>query len=147
MTIHFKFNKILKIKDNEKEQMVIEYHHATHHFEKMAEKLYGYLKQKEDLEEKQKVMLNNGVSIQHIRQQQQWVKNLEKSILHYQSQVIYARKNMQTKQLLLQEKSVEVKKYEKLKENHRQTLLQEMNLEERKVMDEISIQQFVNRGN
>lgn len=147
ISYQFKFNKILAIKDNEKDQMLIQYNEAVNKFEKIAEQLYQYLKQKEDLENNQKELLTKGLSIHLIQQQEQWIHNLENIIVHYQTKVIHARGHMQEKQSLLQEKNVEVKKYQKLKENHKQIFIQKMNEDERKLLDEVSIQQYMNRGN
>lgn len=143
----FRFNKILAIKDNEKDQMLMEYNEALHNYESELEGLYHYLKQKEDLEQNGRDMLRRGLSIHHIQQQQQWMKNLEKVIIHHQTKVLRAKAIMQQKQSILQDKNIEVKKYQKLKEQHLHTFLYQMNEDERKIMDEISIQQYMSRGN
>jgi flagellar FliJ protein len=54
---------------------------------------------------------------------------------------------MQVKQAKLAELNIEVKKYEKMKEKHVQAVLEAIQESENKWMDEISIQQFVNRRN
>lgn len=143
----FKFNKLLTVKDNEKNQIQMEYHEALHQYESVLESLYKYVKQKEDFEKKQRDMLKSGLSIQLIQQQEQWVKNLEKIILHYQTKAMHTKAILQQKQALLREKNIEVKKYQKLKEQHLHSFMYKMNEEERKLMDEISIQQYMNRGN
>jgi flagellar FliJ protein len=141
----FKFAKILSIKENEKEKALSEYHEARKRFEEVAEKLYHSLKQKEDYEEMHKHKLQTGLSIQDIRHFQQFMKNLERIIDHYQQLVIQARQQMELKQMKLAELNIEVKKYEKIKENHWKSVLHSLRSEEQKQMDEISIQQYRKR--
>ncbi|HZG61091.1 MAG TPA: flagellar export protein FliJ [Anoxybacillus sp.] len=147
MVYQFKLEKILSIKENEKDKALREYNEAVKRFEEVAKKLYHFLKQKEDYEEMHQQKLQAGLPIQEIRYFQQFITNLERTISHYQQLVAQARQQMQLKQLKLAELNIEVKKYEKMKEKYFQTFLQTMQAEENKLMDEISIQQFVNRGN
>ncbi|WP_027408686.1 flagellar export protein FliJ [Anoxybacteroides tepidamans] len=143
----FKFDKILTIREKEKDKAFGEYKEALERFEEAAEKLYRFLKQKEDYEETYKQKLKSGLSIQDIRYFRQFVMNLERTISHYQQLVIQTREQMFLKQTKLAELNIEVKKYEKLKENHMKTVLETIQAAENKRMDEISIQQFVNRRN
>ncbi|MBA2870806.1 flagellar FliJ protein [Anoxybacillus calidus] len=147
MGYQFKFEKILFIKENEKDKALGEYNEAVKRFEEVAKKLYHFLKQKEDYEEMHQQKLQAGLPIQEIRYFQQFITNLERTISHYQQLVVQARQQMQLKQMKLAELNIEVKKYEKMKEKYFQTFLQKLQAEENKLMDEISIQQFVNRGN
>jgi flagellar protein FliJ len=143
----FKFDKILSIKENEKDKALGEYNEAVKRFEEAAGKLYSFLKKKEDYEEIHKEKLQSGLSVQEIRHFQQFITNLERTISHYQLLVAQARQQMQLKQIKLAELNIEVKKYEKIREKYFQTFLQAVQADENKLMDEISIQQFVNRGN
>ncbi|WP_044893768.1 flagellar export protein FliJ [Bacillus alveayuensis] len=147
MVYQFKFEKILSIKENEKDKALGEYNEAVKRFEEVGRKLYQFLKQKEDYEEIHKQKLQSGLSIQEIRYFQQFITNLERTISHYQQLVAQARQQMQLKQMKLAELNIEVKKYEKMQEKYFQTFLQTLQAEENKLMDEISIQQFVSRGN
>ncbi|QPA32051.1 flagellar export protein FliJ [Thermaerobacillus caldiproteolyticus] len=147
MVYAFKFDKVLAMKEKEKETAISEYNEALKRFEEVAEKLYRCLKQKEDYERIHKQKLQLGLSIQDIRYFQQFMTNLERTIHHYQHLVIQAREQMQAKQAKLAELNIEVKKYEKMKEKHVQTVLQTIRANENKWMDEISIQQFANRRN
>ena len=111
----------------------------------MAEKLYHFLKQKEDYEEQHKQQLQSGLAVQHIRSFQQFMNNLQRIIDHYQHLVMQARQQMELKQLKLVELNVEVKKYEKIKEKHDEMIAQQMRIAEQKQMDDISIQQYCYR--
>ncbi|KXG10550.1 flagellar export protein FliJ [Anoxybacillus rupiensis] len=143
----FKFEKILTIREKEKERALGEYNEAVKRFEEAAEKLYHFLKQKEDYEEMYKQKLKNGLPIQDIRHFRQFVMNLERTISHYQQLVIETREQMFLKQTKVAEANIEVKKYEKMKDKHIAAVLQAIQTMENHWMDEISIQQFVNRRN
>lgn len=147
MGYHYKFDKILNIREREKDEALAEYNVAVQKFEEAAEMLYGFLKKKEDLLEFQAVKLVSGLSVQEIRHNQQFMTNLEKSIAYYQKMVLNARNRMNLYQEKLMEKNIEVKKYEKMKEKDFQLFLEDMKASENRQMDEISIQQYMNRGN
>ncbi|AEH48585.1 flagellar export protein FliJ [Parageobacillus thermoglucosidasius] len=142
----FKLQKVLTMKENEKKQAVGEYNEAVQRFQEVAEKLYHFLKQKEQYEEIHKQKLQAGLPIQEIRHFQQFISNLERTIHHYQLLVMQAREQMQRKQIKLTELNIEVKKFEKMKEKYMQAVVDAERITENKWMDEISIQRFAHRG-
>ncbi|XJZ28499.1 flagellar export protein FliJ [Bacillota bacterium Lsc_1132] len=147
MVYQFKFDKILQIKETEKGEAIVEYNGAVRKFEEAAEKLYELLKKKEDMELYQSTRLSNGLTVSEIRHHQQFIGNLQKSIEFYQKMVMNARTRMNLIQEKLMEKNVEVKKYEKIKEKDFLQYQEKAKLEEGRQMDNISIQQYMNRGN
>jgi flagellar FliJ protein len=142
----YKFAKILSIKEREKDEAFNVYNQAVKKFEEAAEKLYGLLKKKEDLEIFQSERLVNGIHVQEMRHHQHFIYNLEKTINHYQQIVINARNHMNFYQEKLMEKNMEVKKYEKIKENDFTKFTENIKQLEGKQMDDISIQQYMSRG-
>ncbi|MFO1445908.1 flagellar biosynthesis chaperone FliJ [Bacillus sp. Bva_UNVM-123] len=147
MQYQYKFEKILVIKEREKDEALNIYSQAVKRFEEAAEKLYELLKKKEDLESHQSSRLVSGLPVQEIRHHQYFLQNLEKTISHYQQIVINARNHMNFYQEKLMEKNIEVKKYEKIKEKDLSKFTENQKQLEGKQMDDISIQQFMNRGN
>lgn len=147
MTYQFRFQKIMDIKENDKEKSLAEYNQSVSEFENVAHKLYDSLKQKEILEEATTTKLNTGMSVQEIRHNQQFVSNIEKSITHYQKLVHLTRNRMNEKQAKLMHHNIEVKKYEKLKEKQKKDHLFGMNQLDNKLMDDLSIQSYMYRGN
>lgn len=147
MAYQFRFDKILHIKEKEKGDALEEYDSSVRKFEEVAEKLYELLKQKEDMEYYQTSRLENGIAVQEIRHHQQFITNLQKSIEYYQHMVVNARNRMNLYQEKLIEKNVEVKKYEKIREKKFHIYQNEIKFKEGKQMDDISIQQFMSRGN
>lgn len=146
MAYKFKLEKIMNLKEREKDEMLSIYNDSVKKFEGAAEKLYEALKKKEDLEAFQSQKLVNGLSVQEIRHHQSFIMNLQKTIDHYQQMVMNARSQMLFYQDKLMEKNIEVKKYEILKEKDKLIFLEELKRVEDKQMDDISIQQYMHRG-
>lgn len=147
MSYQFRFQKIMDVKENEKEKTLAEYNQSVHEFESVAYKLYDSLKQKEVLEENTLSKLNQGMSVQEIRHYQQFVTNLEKTISHYQKLVLLTRNRMNEKQVKLMQHNIEVKKYEKLKKKQKEDYLIGIKHLDNKHMDDLSIQSYMSRGN
>lgn len=147
MVYQYKFDKILHIKEQEKNNALGDYQAAAKKFEETATRLYELLKRKEDLINVQSVKLHKGLAIQEIRHNQQFLTNLQKSIEFYQKLVMNARNRMEFYQEKLIETNVEEKKFVKMKEKDFNAYQREIKLLEGKHMDDISIQQFIGRGN
>ncbi|MEI5906174.1 flagellar export protein FliJ [Bacillus spongiae] len=141
----FKFDKVLILKEQEKEETVYHFQDSVRQFEKTAEKLYNALKKKEDLETYQSNQLVNGFPVQEVRHYQMFITNLEKSIVFYQDQVIKARNKMKWLEQKVTEKNIEVKQYEKMKENDYKVFTINQQKQENKVLDELSVMKYVNR--
>ncbi|WP_338452050.1 flagellar export protein FliJ [Niallia oryzisoli] len=146
MGYQFKFEKIMAVKEREKNEALSTYNTSVKRFEEVAEKLYDLLKKKEDLESYQSMKLVSGLAVQEIRHHQHFIDNLQKSIEQYQQMVQNARNHMLFQQEKLMQKNIEVKKYEKMKEKGLHEFLEEIKHIEARQMDDISIQHFVHRG-
>ncbi|MGE7903688.1 flagellar export protein FliJ [Peribacillus sp. NPDC094092] len=146
MIYQYKFEKILTIKEKEKTDALAAYNAVLKKFEEVAEKLYKLLKKKEELLEFQQEKLRTGLSIQEIRHHQLFMDNLEKLLSHCQQEVIEARYKMNIQRDILMERNIEVRKYEKMKENDFLKFLDVIKEAENKQMDEISIRQFLIKG-
>lgn len=141
------FSKILSVRENEKKDAQKEYHQSMKFFEEIATKLYNLLRKKEVAEESYESYLHKTTPIDLIKGQITYLEVLNKQIVSLQNEVQKARSNMESKQSILTDAHVEVKKYEKLIEVRQQT--QEGNLKkaEKAFMDEISIQQYLTHKN
>ena len=147
MAYQFKFGKIMNLKEREKDEVLSTYNESVKRFEEAAENLFRSLKKKEDLESYQRSKLENGLSVQEIRHHQTFIHNLQKTIDHDQKVVVHTRNQMNFYQDKLLQKNIEVKKYEVLKEKGKLVFLEELRQLEAKQMDDISIQQYMHRGN
>ena len=137
----------MKLKEREKDEVLSNYNESVKRFEEAAENLFRSLKKKEDLESYQRSKLENGLSVQEIRHHQTFIHNLQKTIDHDQKVVVHTRNQMNFYQDKLLQKNIEVKKYEVLKEKGKLVFLEELRQLEAKQMDDISIQQYMHRGN
>ena len=146
MNYQYKFEKILTIKEKEKNDASSKYNESVKKFEEVAEKLYRHLKKKEDMQNFQQVKLKEGMAVQEIRHHQQFMDNIEKLLARIQQEVVEARYRMNANQETLIEKNIEVKKYEKIKEKDFDKFLDHVKELENKNMDEISIRQFINKA-
>ncbi|MGM9927515.1 MAG: flagellar export protein FliJ [Bacillus sp. (in: firmicutes)] len=147
MTFQYKFDKILGLKEKEKQDVYVKYSESIKKFEEVAEKLYNFLKKKENLLNEQQVKLQEGLSVHEIRHQQYFMDNLEQMISHYQQEVMFAREKMNKWQHVLIEKNIEVKKYEKIREKEYDKFSEQYKLFEKNQMDDISIQTYLSKGN
>ncbi|QUF67068.1 flagellar export protein FliJ [Bacillus atrophaeus] len=146
MAYQFRFQKLLELKENEKDQSLAEYQKSVSEFETVAEKLYENMSKKEQLEKNKETKLKSGMSVQEMRHYQQFVTNLENTIYHYQKLVMIKRNQMNEKQNVLTEKNIEVKKFEKMREKQFKMFALEDKAAEMKEMDDISIKQFMIQG-
>ena len=137
----------MNLKEREKDEVLSTYNESVKRFEEAAESLFRSLKKKEDLESNQRLKLENGLSVQEIRHHQTFIHNLQKTIDHDQKVVVHTRNQMSFYQDKLLQKNIEVKKYEVLKEKGKLVFLEEIRQLEAKQMDDISIQQYMHRGN
>lgn len=133
----------MSIKENEKERILNEYNEAVERFETVGQRLYDALKHKEQQIEAYNRKMMNGMSITELKQVQAFLERTERLIEGLQKEVISARQYMQTKQFLLQEKNIEMKKYEKMKANDFHLYQEIQKSTEAKQMDEISLQQYM----
>ncbi len=146
MGYQYKFERILSLKEREKEEAQSAYQDSIKKFELVAEKLYDFLKKKEDLLSFQEQQLKSGFQVQEIRHYQNFITNLEKSISYYQNLVIQARNRMNWYEDQLASMNIEVKKYEKIREKDYKQFLTKEKEDENKQLDEVSVLQYMNKG-
>lgn len=145
MSFQFTLQKVLELKERQKIERETEYKLAIDQFEEVATELYHLLKKKEDLEEKARLELQQGTSIKALRFQETTISRLDKEILALQQKTQRARAIMQTKQRKLVDASIELKKYEKMKQRKHEQFIEESKRLELVEMNELSIQAYVNR--
>jgi flagellar FliJ protein len=138
MGFTYKFQRILTLREREKDEAIIAYEKAVRKFEEVAEKLYRLLKKKETLEEDRLNKIQRGLSVQELRLHQEFIANLEGEINIVQQAVIRARQAMQYEQKRILAKNIEVKKLEILKEKEYEKYIHLLAKEEEKQLDEIA---------
>ncbi|MCT8139822.1 flagellar biosynthesis chaperone FliJ [Anaerobacillus sp. CMMVII] len=145
MSFQFTLQKVLEVRENEKLKSEKEFTQATRQFEEVATKLYELLKKKENYQSKYSQRIENGIAIFELQQFHTILLQYQKQIDHLQYYTQKARENMNRKQEQLVEKTIELKKYEKMKQIKHELYIEESKRKENILMDEISVQQFINR--
>ncbi|MEK4629550.1 MAG: flagellar export protein FliJ [Solibacillus sp.] len=113
----YRFEKILGVKEQEKTESEIAFKESVQVFEEIATKLYDLLKKKEDLISYQQERLMIGSSIDEVKHYSKFIDSMEKTIADVQQKVVQARAKMNWHEQKLLEKNLEVRKYEKMREN------------------------------
>lgn len=140
-------SKILNVREQEKKSAEKDYRNSMDAFETIAMKLYSALKKKETAETAYETYLQEITPIDVIKEQVSYIEVLNKQIVHLQNQVQKARAEMETKQDMLAEAHIEVKKFEKIIEHRKLEKEELIKKEEKAMMDEISIQQYLSYKN
>ncbi|MFC7372173.1 flagellar export protein FliJ [Fictibacillus iocasae] len=142
MAFQFKLEKVLMLKEKEKESFEEEYRQSVQAFEQAASELYSLLKRKEEIEEHADSQFHAKLYVNELQSTQRFLLSVEKKILLLQKKVQTAREQMAFAQEKLMYKAVEVKKYETLKSKQCSefTALQLVN--ENKQNDEFSVLRY-----
>ncbi|MFL0581484.1 flagellar export protein FliJ [Solibacillus silvestris] len=138
MRYNYRFEKILVVKDQEKTESELAFKESVQVFEEIATKLYDLLKKKEDLIEYQQERLKIGSSIDEINHYSKFIDSMEKTIEDAQQKVIQARAKMNWHEQKLLEKSLEVRKYEKMRERDHERFIEDQLHIEAVQLDELS---------
>lgn len=141
----YKFAKVLTVREQEKSETEIAYKESVNTFEQVATELYNLLKKRESTLDTQNDLLSNGLSIDGIHHYSNFLGSLQKRIEVVQKEVIQARSKMNWYEEKLLEKSLEVRKFEKMKEKDFESFQQEQYRLEAIVLDEISSLKFQNK--
>ena len=134
----YRFEKILGVKEQEKTESEIAFKESVQVFEEIATKLYDLLKKKEDLISYQQERLMIGSSIDEVKHYSKFIDSMEKTIADVQQKVVQARAKMNWHEQKLLEKNLEVRKYEKMRENDFEHFKEEQLRTEAILLDELS---------
>lgn len=144
---NYRFEKVLTFREQEKTETEVEFKGSVEAFETVATKLYELLKKKEDTLTEQQVKMAVGFSVNEIHYYARFISSLEKRIAVVQQQVMQARSKMNWYENKLLEKTLEVRKFEKMKEKDREHHRTEMEQLEAIQLDELSTLKFRRREN
>ncbi|MGE7621832.1 flagellar export protein FliJ [Viridibacillus sp. NPDC096237] len=141
----YRFEKVMTVREQEKNETEIAYKESVRVFEEVASKLYNLLKKKEDLIGFQQQRMSTGSSIDEIHHYSRFIDSLEKTIMDAQQKVIQTRSKMEWHEQKLLEKSLEFRKYEKMKEKDFETFKEEQERLEAIRLDELSSVAYYNK--
>lgn len=144
---HYRFENVLTYRELEKTETEVEYQSAIQAFELVATELYDLLKKKETTITEQQEQMSEGSSINEIHHYMRFIESLEKKIAQVQQEVIKARSKMQWYEQQLLERTMEVRKFEKMKEKDQQQYRNEEEAKEAARLDELSTMTFRGKEN
>ncbi|TQR20922.1 flagellar export protein FliJ [Psychrobacillus vulpis] len=145
VVFHYKFDNVLTVREQEKSETEIAYKESVMTFERIATELYDLLKKKEDTTDFHNSMLTQGLSVDSIHHYTSYIDGLQKRIDVVQKDVIQARSKMNWFEEKLLERTLEVRKFEKMKEKDFDHFQQEQQRLETIQLDEISSLKFQNK--
>ncbi|MBH0160983.1 MULTISPECIES: flagellar export protein FliJ [Fictibacillus] len=142
MSFHFSMEKVLSVKQKEKESIEQELGEAVQAFESIAEEIYSLLKRKEDIENQSNYTFQQRIIVNDLQNTQRFLLSMTNKIKELQPILQRARERMQVIQQRLLQQTIEVKKYEKLKERQLSAYKVEVASYENKQNDEFSVLRF-----
>lgn len=142
MSFHFSMEKVLSVKQKEKETIEQELGEAVQAFESIAEEIYSLLKRKEDIENLSNHQYQQKMIVNDLQNTQRFLLSMTNKIKELQPVLQRARERMQIIQQELLQQTIEVKKYEKLKEKQFTDYKLELSTYENKQNDEFSVLRF-----
>lgn len=143
----YRFEKVLTYRELQKTETEMEFKTSVDAFETVATELYNLLKTKESTLVNQEEKMQVGASIDEIHHYARYIDSLEKKIEHVQQQVIQARSKMNWFEDKLLERTLEVRKFEKMKEKDYDHYRAEEEYKEAQRLDELSTMTFRGREN
>ncbi|ARF18452.1 flagellar export protein FliJ [Sporosarcina ureae] len=144
-SFYYRFDKVLNLREQERDETEMAYKEAIEEFEKIATQLYHQMKKKENVLEEQRQRMNTGFSIDDLHSYSRFINTLDLSIDHIQQEVMKSRSKMNWYESQLLEKNIEVKKFEKMKEIGKEQYDVEMEHIETNRIDELSTMKFRSR--
>ncbi|ANX12285.1 flagellar export protein FliJ [Fictibacillus arsenicus] len=142
MSFQFSMEKVLTVKQKEKESIELELGEAVQAFESIAEEIYSLLKRKEDIENLSNQQFQQRIVVNDLQNTQRFLLSMSNKIKELQPVLQRARERMQVIQQKLLQQTIEVKKYEKLKEKQIHAYEMELTLYENKQNDEFSVLRY-----
>lgn len=143
----YRFEKVLTYRELQKTETEIEFKTSVDAFETVATELYNLLKTKESTLVNQEEKMQVGASIDEIHHYARYIDSLEKKIEYVQQKVIQARSKMNWFEDKLLERTLEVRKFEKMKEKDYDHYRAEEEYKEAQRLDELSTMTFRGREN
>lgn len=144
-TYQYRFDSILLVKEQQKNEIELAYKEAVKHFEDVATGLYDALKKKENLIMFQQEKMLTGLSIQEMHQNAHFLSSMEKKISELQNQVFQSRSKMEWFEEKLLEQTLECRKYEKMREKDFELFRIEEDRLEMLQLDELSQIAYYNK--
>jgi flagellar protein FliJ len=141
MSFHYSFQKILDMKEKEKEQAEMSYSKSMQTLQVEQKRLSTLQQTKEEMERR---MTRNeeSISLSELKDSYQYLHHLQKLVLQAHHTTIQAEKEVEHKQEILTEKAMDEKVWSKLKDKSYVRYIETMKATEQKELDEIAIARY-----
>lgn len=142
----YRLERVLKIAESEKKSLESEYHELFERFDLAARRLMQLLEQKKESETAMQKQMMQPVSIDLLRLKTAEADRLDHQISDQSLQYRRLKDRLERLKATLQAKSIEVKKYEKMRDRKKQAYRLEEKKTDRKQMDEAASVQVIGHG-
>ncbi|MCF6410568.1 flagellar export protein FliJ [Pseudalkalibacillus salsuginis] len=142
MAYQFRMEQVLEYKQQVKDRTQKEYIEKQGRFEEIGYELYEALKKKETLQAQQSQRMMDGDKVITLQHYNQYIDQLDFQVESLQQRLKHARENMQTAHERLLSETIDVKKYEKLKERQFSRYQYDSKIEEMKATDELAVLRY-----
>ncbi|MCO7174691.1 flagellar export protein FliJ [Sporolactobacillus kofuensis] len=138
MAFEYRFERVMKLAENEKQNLEVQYKYLFDAFEKLAHRLIDLVEQKNRVQTDLQNQMNQAITIDQMKMGMSDVNKIDFLIEETNKQYLRAKLQLETFQGKLQQKAIEVKKYEKIKEKQQLIFNKVVHKTEMKQMDEIA---------
>ncbi|MCQ2008950.1 MAG: flagellar export protein FliJ [Sporolactobacillus sp.] len=145
MAFEYRFERVMKLAESEKQNLEAQYKRLFDDFERLARKLIELMDLKEKAQTDLQKQMSQAITIDQMKMGITDVNTMDSLIDVTNKRYIRAKVRLEDFQTRLQEKAMEVKKYEKMKEKQQMIYRRLMQKAEMKQMDEIASQRTVSR--
>lgn len=146
MVFDFRLERMMKIAESEKETLEAKYQELFRALEQLAGNLIDLMNEKESIQLELNQQLNQSMTIDSMKIYLFDVEKYEKLINLRTSEYDQAKRKLENLQPFLLEKSIEVKKYEKMRDRQQSAAKMKQKKKEMKEMDEIASLRVVKNG-
>lgn len=145
MAFDYRFERVMKLAESEKQNLEVQYKKLFDDFENLARILINMVEEKQRVQTELQEQMSQTITIDQMKMGYSDVDKIDFLISETNKHYLKAKVRLEAFQTKLQEKAIEVKKYEKIREKQQVIYHKLMNKAEMKQMDEIAGQRTVNR--
>jgi flagellar FliJ protein len=141
MSFVYSFQKILDMKEKEKEQAEVNYSKSIRVLQQEQQRLDSLKSNKKYLEERM-LQGEQNISLAELKTNYEYIGHLQRLITQANESKELAEKDVEAKQSILSERAIDQKIWEKLKEQSFEKYKEELRKKEQKELDEISVSRY-----
>jgi flagellar FliJ protein len=141
MSFVYSFQKILDMKEKEKEQAEINYSKSIQVLHREQQRL-AHLEQNKQNMEQRLLQRKKNVSLAELKTNYEYIDHLQRLIVQAGESKERAEKDVEAKQFILSERAMDQKIWEKLKENSFEKYMKRVRQIEQKELDEIAVVRY-----